>query len=90
MKDIPAQGFNHVKSVAFQREKGGEWETGIIGIMLNRGYIGIIDSKGELFTEKPWDYREEPGLEIDLEYVQENRDLIDKLFRNIEKMLQVE
>lgn len=87
MKDIPAQGFKHVKSVAFQRIKGGEWET---GIMLNQGYIGIIDSNGELFTEKPWDYRERPGLEVDLEYVQANRDLIDKLFRNIEKMLQAE
>lgn len=86
MEGILAQGVNHVKSVAFQRIKGGEWEE--TGIMLNRGEIGIIDSKGELFAEKPWDYHERPGLEIDLEYVQTNRDLIDKIFRSIEKMLQ--
>lgn len=47
----------------FQKEKGGDWEP---GLLFNGGRLGILDSSGNKLAKNPWDYRECPEFTVDI------------------------
>lgn len=92
--ELEVNKLSNLKSVEFQPAKGGDWQP---GIMINHGDIGIINlTTGELFTQKPWDFREVAGLELDREYIERClesvRKYLGQYFKDeaIEKMFRAE